>query len=38
MGLAIAKSIAEQHKGRITARSVPNVTTAFAVQLPFAGK
>ncbi|WP_256759443.1 cell wall metabolism sensor histidine kinase WalK [Cohnella sp. WQ 127256] len=34
LGLAIAKSIIEQHKGRIYARSVPNETTSFYVQLP----
>ncbi|SDX54449.1 cell wall metabolism sensor histidine kinase WalK [Paenibacillus sp. CF384] len=36
LGLAIAKSIAEQHKGKITARSIPNETTTFSLQLPLA--
>jgi len=36
LGLAIAKSIAEQHKGRIYAKSVPNETTSFYVHLPAA--
>lgn len=34
LGLAIAKSIVEQSKGRIYAKSVPNETTSFSVQLP----
>lgn len=34
LGLAIAKSIVEQSKGRIYAKSVPNETTSFYVQLP----
>ncbi|MFC5702621.1 sensor histidine kinase [Cohnella faecalis] len=34
LGLAIAKSIVEQHKGKIYAKSVPNETTSFYVQLP----
>ncbi|WP_127531664.1 sensor histidine kinase [Paenibacillus kobensis] len=34
LGLAIAKSIVEQHRGKIFARSVPNETTSFHVQLP----
>ncbi|WP_027093185.1 sensor histidine kinase [Cohnella thermotolerans] len=39
LGLAIAKSIVEQHRGRIYAKSVPNETTTFYVQLPLtAGK
>ncbi|MBM7568563.1 sensor histidine kinase [Paenibacillus sacheonensis] len=39
LGLAIAKSIVEQHKGRISARSVPRESTTFLVQLPLsAGK
>lgn len=33
LGLAIAKSIVEQHKGKIYARSVPNDKTHFYVQL-----
>ncbi|WP_138493645.1 sensor histidine kinase [Paenibacillus pinistramenti] len=33
LGLAIARSIVEQHKGKIYARSVPNETTTFYVQL-----
>lgn len=33
LGLAIAKSIIEQHKGRIYAKSVLNETTMFYVQL-----
>ncbi|MGN7358985.1 sensor histidine kinase [Paenibacillus sp. SAF-054] len=33
LGLAIAKSIVEQHKGKIYARSVPNEKTCFYVQL-----
>ncbi|CAK4833568.1 unnamed protein product [Aphanomyces euteiches] len=35
LGLAIAKSIVEQHKGKIYAKSVLNETTSFYVQLPF---
>ncbi|NOU66859.1 GHKL domain-containing protein [Paenibacillus sp. LMG 31461] len=34
LGLAIAKSIVEQHKGKIHAKSVPQETTSFYVQLP----
>lgn len=34
LGLAIAKSIVEQHKGKLTARSVMGESTSFAVQLP----
>jgi signal transduction histidine kinase len=34
LGLAIAKSIVEQHKGKIYAKSVLNETTSFYVQLP----
>jgi signal transduction histidine kinase len=34
LGLAIAKSIVEQHRGKIFARSVPNEKTSFHVQLP----
>ncbi|UJF33379.1 sensor histidine kinase [Paenibacillus hexagrammi] len=34
LGLAIAKSIVEQHKGKIFAKSVQNETTSFHVQLP----
>jgi len=34
LGLAIAKSIVEQHRGKIAARSVPNEKTSFHVQLP----
>lgn len=33
LGLAIAKSIVEQHKGKIFAKSVPGETTTFVVQL-----
>ncbi len=33
LGLAIAKAIVEQHKGKIYARSVPNEVTTFYVQL-----
>ncbi|OXS54265.1 two-component sensor histidine kinase [Cohnella sp. CIP 111063] len=33
LGLAIAKSIVEQHRGKIQARSVPGETTTFVVQL-----
>lgn len=33
LGLAIAKSIVEQHRGKIYARSVPNEKTTFYVQL-----
>ncbi|REE70516.1 phospho-acceptor domain-containing protein [Paenibacillus taihuensis] len=33
LGLAIAKSIIEQHRGRIHARSTPNEKTTFYVQL-----
>lgn len=39
LGLAIAKSIVEQHKGRIGAKSMPRQETTFSVQLPLlAGK
>ncbi|MDQ0872296.1 two-component system sensor histidine kinase CiaH [Paenibacillus sp. V4I3] len=34
LGLAIAKSIVEQHKGKIYAKSVLNETTSFYVQFP----
>lgn len=34
LGLAIAKSIVEQHKGKIYAKSVPNELTSFYMQLP----
>lgn len=34
LGLAIAQSIVEQHKGKIYAKSVLNETTSFYVQLP----
>ncbi len=34
LGLAIAKSIVEQHKGKIYAKSVLHETTSFYVQLP----
>lgn len=34
LGLAIAKSIVEQHKGKIYAKSMPKETTSFYVQLP----
>lgn len=34
LGLAIAKSIVEQHVGRITTKSVPGEWTTFQVQLP----
>lgn len=34
LGLAIAKAIVEQHKGKIHAKSVPGETTSFYVQLP----
>ncbi|OZB93626.1 cell wall metabolism sensor histidine kinase WalK [Paenibacillus sp. XY044] len=33
LGLAIAKSIIEQHKGKISVKSVPNEKTTFDVQL-----
>ncbi|MCS7462273.1 HAMP domain-containing histidine kinase [Paenibacillus doosanensis] len=33
LGLAIAKSIVVQHQGKISAKSVPNGTTTFEVQL-----
>ncbi|MDF2722051.1 MAG: histidine kinase [Paenibacillus sp.] len=33
LGLAIAKSIIEQHRGKIAAKSVPNESTSFYVQL-----
>lgn len=36
LGLAIAKSIVEQHKGRISAKSVPGERTTFTVTLPLA--
>ncbi|WP_040950875.1 sensor histidine kinase [Gorillibacterium massiliense] len=32
LGLAIAKSIIEQHKGKISAKSIPGETTSFTVQ------
>ncbi|CAI6063196.1 sensor histidine kinase [Cohnella sp. JJ-181] len=38
LGLAIAKSIVEQHRGRISARSVPGERTTFTVTLPLEGK
>ncbi|MBW7475804.1 HAMP domain-containing histidine kinase [Paenibacillus oenotherae] len=34
LGLAIAKSIVEQHRGKIYAKSMPNEATSFYVQLP----
>ncbi|MFK7692582.1 sensor histidine kinase [Paenibacillus sp. HJGM_3] len=34
LGLAIAKSIVEQHKGKLYAKTVPNETTSFYVHLP----
>ncbi|MDD4588483.1 MAG: sensor histidine kinase [Heliobacteriaceae bacterium] len=34
LGLAIAKSIVEQHRGRIYARSNPGVDTSFVVEIP----
>lgn len=34
LGLAIAKAIVEQHRGKIHAKSVPGETTSFSVQLP----
>ncbi|GLX69864.1 sensor histidine kinase [Paenibacillus glycanilyticus] len=34
LGLAIAKAIVEQHKGKIHVKSVPGETTSFLVQLP----
>ncbi|MEK0315094.1 sensor histidine kinase [Cohnella sp. 56] len=36
LGLAIAKSIVEQHKGRISAKSVPGERTTFTALLPLA--
>ncbi len=36
LGLAIARSIVEQHKGRIAVKSVPGESTTFSVQLPLA--
>ncbi|MBV7272408.1 HAMP domain-containing histidine kinase [Clostridium sp. PL3] len=36
LGLAIAKSIVEQHKGRIYAKSIINTITTFTVELPLA--
>lgn len=36
LGLAIAKAIVEQHKGRIWAKSIPNEYTTFTVELPAA--
>jgi len=38
LGLAIAKSIVEQHKGRISVRSVPGEKTTFTALLPLEGK
>ena len=34
LGLAIAKSIVEQHRGKIYARSNPEVNTSFIIELP----
>ncbi|MNW68287.1 Sensor protein kinase WalK [compost metagenome] len=34
LGLAIAKSIVDQHKGKIYAKSVAGESTTFYVQLP----
>lgn len=34
LGLSIAKAIVEQHKGRIWARSIPEESTTFFVELP----
>jgi signal transduction histidine kinase len=34
LGLAIAKAIVEQHKGRIYAKSIKNEKTTFCVELP----
>ncbi|MBD2845329.1 HAMP domain-containing histidine kinase [Paenibacillus sp. IB182496] len=36
LGLAIARSIVEQHRGRIYASSVPGVSTTFHLHLPLA--
>ncbi|MFD0590284.1 sensor histidine kinase [Paenibacillus sp. GCM10027627] len=38
LGLAIAKSIVEQHKGKIHVKSVPGDKTTFSVQLPLYGE
>ncbi|MFC3801555.1 sensor histidine kinase [Cohnella sp. GCM10012308] len=38
LGLAIAKSIVEQHRGRISAKSVPGERTTFTVTLPLETK
>lgn len=38
LGLAIAKSIIEQHRGKISARSVVNESTAFAIELPLVNR
>ncbi|WP_338130748.1 ATP-binding protein [Cohnella ginsengisoli] len=38
LGLAIAKSIVEQHRGRIVAKSAPGERTTFTVTLPLEAK
>lgn len=38
LGLAIAKSIVEQHRGRISAKSAPGERTTFMVTLPLEAK
>ncbi|HWQ29425.1 MAG TPA: HAMP domain-containing sensor histidine kinase, partial [Negativicutes bacterium] len=34
LGLAIAKSIVEQHKGKISAKSTVNDSTTFVMEIP----
>jgi signal transduction histidine kinase len=37
LGLSIAKAIVEQHRGRISVKSIVNESTTFSVELPLAG-
>lgn len=38
LGLAIAKSIIEQHKGKVSAKSIVNESTTFSVELPLVNR